>query len=33
MADQKKEEIIGYYTEDGNIYSVALNASTRTPGL
>ena len=22
MADQKKEEIIGYYTEDGDIYCV-----------
>jgi len=30
MSDQKKEEIIGYYTEDGDIYCVeCINKNIR----
>jgi hypothetical protein len=30
MTDRKKEEIIGYYTEDGNIYCVeCINKNIR----
>ena len=30
MADRKKEEIIGYYAEDGNIYCIeCINKNTR----